>query len=109
MATLGPAQLRGRAGGWYMVGNMSGGTFSAGIAMWCAERFGTTAAAFALARFAAGPCLAALTIAEPESPRVGLLPAMRRVHADILGAFQSRREDRVMLHLRWHMQSRSGS
>jgi PAT family beta-lactamase induction signal transducer AmpG len=91
MATLVPVDRRGRAGRWYMVGTMVGGALSAGITMWCAGKFGTAAAALVLAALAAGPSLAALTIAEPESPRVGLVPAARRVHADIAGAFRSRR------------------
>ena len=91
MATLVPVEHRGRAGAWYMVGTLAGGALSAGTTMWFAEKFGTAAAAFALAAFAAAPSLAALAIAEPESTRVGLLTAARRVHADIMGAFRSRR------------------
>jgi MFS family permease len=97
MATLVPVEQRGRAGGWYMAGTLAGGAFSSGITMWCAEKFGIAAAAFGLAAFAAAPSLAALAIAEPASTRVGLLPAARRVHADIVGAFRSPRMLLAML------------
>lgn len=63
MATLVPADHRGRAGGWLQVGILGGGALSAGITMWCAEKFGIGTAAFVLAAFAALPSLAALAIA----------------------------------------------
>lgn len=59
--------------------------------MWCAEKFGNAAPAMVMVFFAAVPSLAVLAIAEPQSTHVELLPAVRRVYADVRGAFRSRR------------------
>src|SRR5262249_54485902 len=91
MATLVRAEERGRAGGFYMVGTLAGAALSAGITMWCAEKFGMVSAAFLLAGLVATPVLAALSISEPQSARVGLRQAASQVHADIMKAFHSRR------------------
>lgn len=91
MATLAPVEHRGRAGGWLQLGVLAGGTLIAGITMSCAEKFGVAVAAFVLAAFAALPSLTALAVAEPESARTALLPALRCVNSDIFGAFKSRR------------------
>lgn len=91
MATMVRVEERGRAGGCYMVGTLAGAALSAGITLWCAEKFGLVCAAFVLAGLVATPGLLALGISEPESAQVGLRQAASNLRAEIVKAFHSRR------------------
>jgi MFS family permease len=82
---------RGKASGWYQMGNLSGGGLSATIAIWMAGHrvelwiTGTTLAAMMVL-----PALAALWIDEPPRPRLPAREAFRQTLHDVRRVLFSR-------------------
>jgi MFS family permease len=83
--------VRGKASGWYQMGNLSGGGLSATIAIWMAGHqielwiTGTTLAAMMVL-----PSLAALWIDEPPRPRLPARVAFRQTLRDVRRVLFSR-------------------
>jgi MFS family permease len=70
MAMSMPDHLRGRASGWYNVGNLSGGALSASIGIWMVgHKLDPLAIGLTLAAMMVIPALAALWIDEPQRAR----------------------------------------
>ena len=69
MAVTLPDQLRGKASGWYNVGNLSGGGLSATVAIWMVgHRLDPLTIGATLAALTVLPSLAALWVDEPRRP-----------------------------------------
>jgi MFS family permease len=82
MAASLPDQLRGKASGWYNVGNLSGGGLSASIAIWMVgHRLDPRTIGVTLAAMMVIPSLAALWVDEPRRPQT----SARDVFAATLG------------------------
>jgi MFS transporter, PAT family, beta-lactamase induction signal transducer AmpG len=73
MAASMPDQLRGKASGWYNIGNLSGGGLSATIAIWMVgHEYRPWIIGVTLAAMMVLPSLAALAVDEPPRPRTSL-------------------------------------
>jgi MFS family permease len=69
MATALPDELRGKASGWYNIGNLSGGGLSAGIAIWMfGHHVDPRIIAAVLGAMMVVPALAVLWVDEPARP-----------------------------------------
>ncbi len=84
MAVTIPDELRGKASGWYNVGNLSGGGLSATVAIWMVGHeidprvIGTTLAAMMVV-----PSLAALWVDEPARPKIAAGAVFRQTLRDV--------------------------
>ncbi|HMG20682.1 MAG TPA: MFS transporter [Kofleriaceae bacterium] len=91
MAASMPDELRGKAGGWYNVGNLSGGGLFAAIAIAMIGRgvdpklIGAVVAVMML-----GPALAALWIDEPPRPHAPVREVFRQTLREVGGVLLSR-------------------
>lgn len=91
MAAAMPDEQRGKAGGWYQVGNLSGGGLSATLAIWMVgERFDPLVIGATLAVLMVIPSLAALWIDEPARPQGSLAQVFRHTLADVRRVLFSR-------------------
>jgi MFS family permease len=71
MAVTLPDEVRGRAGAWYMAGNLSGGALAVTLALWMLDQgFSPWAYGSALAAMMFVPSLAILAIDEPDRDNV---------------------------------------
>lgn len=81
-----------KASGWIQAGNLGGGAFGAGIALWLLMRLPFPVAAAATAAMTALPSLAALTIAEgPPAPAFGFWDRLRKIAGELVSVLRSRR------------------
>ncbi|HET7504825.1 MAG TPA: MFS transporter [Kofleriaceae bacterium] len=84
MAASLPDALRGKASGWYNVGNLSGGGLSATIViLMVGHRAAPAAIGIVLAAMMVLPALAALWIDEPAPPKVAFAMVFRTMLRDI--------------------------
>jgi len=81
IATVLPAEQRGKAAGWVNAGNLGGSALGGGLIMWLAEDLGQQAAAIGLALLVAGPSIAAFFIDEEIRPA----RRAREVFGEMLG------------------------
>lgn len=74
MAVTMPDAMRGRAGAWYNIGNLSGGALSAAVAIWMVEQeLPPLSIGLTLAAMMVLPSLAILTIVEPPRDNIARL------------------------------------
>jgi MFS family permease len=79
-----PDELRGKASGWYNVGNLSGGGLSATVVIWMVGRkLDPLTIGITLAAMMVIPSLAALWIDEPKRPATSLAAMLREMLADV--------------------------
>ena len=91
MAASMPDQLRGKASGWYNVGNLSGGGLSATVAIWMVgHRLDPRAIGVTLAAMMVLPALAALWVDEPRRPRTSVDEVFRATFGDVGSVLFSR-------------------
>jgi MFS family permease len=84
MAAAMPDQLRGKASGWYNVGNLSGGGLSATIVIWMVgHKLEPRTIGITLAAMMVLPSLAALWVDEPPRPRSSLREVFRAALGDV--------------------------
>jgi PAT family beta-lactamase induction signal transducer AmpG len=91
MAATIPDSARGRAGGWYQVGNLGGGALGAGLTLWFAPHLSTAALAAAVAAMVFVPSLAVLAIAEPVTHSVAAKESAGAVVRELGAMVRSRR------------------
>lgn len=84
MAASMPDGLRGKASGWYNIGNLSGGGLSATIAIWMVgHQLAPWIIAVTLATMMVLPSLAALSIDEPPRPQTSADEVFRQTLGDV--------------------------
>jgi MFS family permease len=86
-----PAELRGRASGWYQAGNLGGTAIGGGLFIWLADHTSLPALAIATAAMMLLPSLAALLIEEAPPIARKLGPHMKDLFVDMKDLFQTRR------------------
>jgi hypothetical protein len=86
-----PANLHGRAAGWYQAGNLGAGAIGGGIVILLADNVALPALAVAIAAMTALPALAAVLIREPEPVRRAIGRQIGGLFHDLRDVFLSRR------------------
>jgi len=84
MASL-PAEVRGRASGWYQVGNVATGSLIGGACIWLADRLTLPVLAAVAGSLLFLPALAAFRIHEVPHPHLAASRLFRELSRDLLG------------------------
>jgi len=82
MTALSPL-VRGRASGWYQVGNVGAGSLAGGATIWMADRVALPLLAVLCAAILFLPALAALSIVEAPHPRLAPGPLFSELFSDL--------------------------
>ena len=91
MASSLPNDQRGKAAGWYNIGNLSGGGLSAMVAVYLVgQEVSPAAIALVLVAMMIVPSLAALWIDEPERPRIHARARFGGMLRDVRGVVSAR-------------------
>lgn len=90
LATTMPDRLRGAAGGWLNVGNLTGGALGAWLTLVMAERFAPLTVGLALVALTTLPSLAILSVREPERARRPLGEIFGTLWRDVTRVARSR-------------------
>jgi MFS family permease len=82
MATL-PAEVRGRASGWYQIGNVAIGSLAGGACIWLADRVPAAALSLIVGALIFLPALAGVLIHEVPLPHAGGIALFRELARDL--------------------------
>ena len=94
-----PAQLRGRAAGWYQMGNLAVGSLAGGACIWLADRVPVTVLALIAGVLMFLPALAAFVIHETPLPHAAGVALFRALARDLWDLIWARRTAVCMMFL----------
>lgn len=90
MASTLPANLRGRASGWYQFANVGGVSIGGGVLLWLGDSLSLRSTAFVLAILIALPSLAAFFISEDRREPIPLIETWRVMFTEVWTILKSR-------------------